>query len=222
MTNLFGSPALINRGRPRTGPSSGVKLPTLRRVISAGAPVPASGDRAVHEHARRRACRSSRPTGRPRRCRSPPSAATRSWSETRHLTDQGRGVCVGRPVPGMEVRVIPITDEPIPTLDEATVPAAGRDRRDRGQRAGRDARRTSAARGDGAGEDRATRTGRLWHRMGDVGYLDEHGRLWFCGRKSHRVVTPHGTLFTDPVRGGVQHGHPACSARPWSASARRA
>jgi len=35
--------------------------------------------------------------------------------------------------------------------------------------------------------------------MGDVGYIDELGRLWFCGRKSHRVVTQHGTLFTDMV-----------------------
>jgi olefin beta-lactone synthetase len=35
--------------------------------------------------------------------------------------------------------------------------------------------------------------------MGDVGYLDARGRLWFCGRKAHRVVTPHGTLFTDMV-----------------------
>jgi len=35
--------------------------------------------------------------------------------------------------------------------------------------------------------------------MGDVGYRDDRGRLWFCGRKSHRVVTPHGTLFTDMV-----------------------
>jgi acyl-CoA synthetase (AMP-forming)/AMP-acid ligase II len=35
--------------------------------------------------------------------------------------------------------------------------------------------------------------------MGDVGYIDDRGRLWFCGRKSHRVVTPHGTLFTDMV-----------------------
>jgi acyl-coenzyme A synthetase/AMP-(fatty) acid ligase len=34
--------------------------------------------------------------------------------------------------------------------------------------------------------------------MGDVGYLDERCRLWFCGRKSHRVVTPDGTLFTIP------------------------
>jgi acyl-CoA synthetase (AMP-forming)/AMP-acid ligase II len=41
--------------------------------------------------------------------------------------------------------------------------------------------------------------GRLWHRMGDLGYFDESDRLWFCGRKSHRVETPRGTLFTDQV-----------------------
>jgi len=39
----------------------------------------------------------------------------------------------------------------------------------------------------------------VFHRMGDVGYVDDRGRLWFCGRKSHRVVTQNGTLFTDMV-----------------------
>jgi len=41
--------------------------------------------------------------------------------------------------------------------------------------------------------------------MGDVGYLepappnDPRGqRFWFCGRKSHRVITAAGTLFTIP------------------------
>jgi acyl-CoA synthetase (AMP-forming)/AMP-acid ligase II len=34
--------------------------------------------------------------------------------------------------------------------------------------------------------------------MGDVGKWDEQGRLWFCGRKSHRVVTGSETLFTIP------------------------
>jgi len=44
--------------------------------------------------------------------------------------------------------------------------------------------------------DRAS--GHVWHRMGDTGYLDAEGRLWFCGRKAERVVTPSGTLFTEP------------------------
>ncbi|MCC8191084.1 MAG: AMP-binding protein, partial [Planctomycetes bacterium] len=39
---------------------------------------------------------------------------------------------------------------------------------------------------------------RFWHRMGDVGYRDEKGRLWFCGRKAHRVRTAGGDLFTIP------------------------
>jgi len=37
-----------------------------------------------------------------------------------------------------------------------------------------------------------------WSTLGDVGYLDESGRLWFCGRKAHRVVTATQTLFTVP------------------------
>ena len=36
----------------------------------------------------------------------------------------------------------------------------------------------------------------FWHRMGDVGYFDDGGRLWFCGRKAHRVETPAGRLLS--------------------------
>lgn len=36
----------------------------------------------------------------------------------------------------------------------------------------------------------------FYHRMGDLGYMDEKGKLWFCGRKSHRVITESETLFT--------------------------
>jgi len=36
----------------------------------------------------------------------------------------------------------------------------------------------------------------FWHRMGDVGYRDEHGKLWFCGRKAHMVETAEGPMFT--------------------------
>ena len=35
--------------------------------------------------------------------------------------------------------------------------------------------------------------------MGDLGYFDAEGRLWFCGRKSHRVETADGPLYTEQV-----------------------
>ena len=34
------------------------------------------------------------------------------------------------------------------------------------------------------------------HRMGDLGYLDEQGLLWMCGRKAHRVVTSKQVFFS--------------------------
>jgi acyl-CoA synthetase (AMP-forming)/AMP-acid ligase II len=49
--------------------------------------------------------------------------------------------------------------------------------------------------------------GAIQHRMGDLGYLDASGRLWFVGRKAHRVVTPGGPLDTIPCE-GVFNTHP--------------
>ena len=40
--------------------------------------------------------------------------------------------------------------------------------------------------------------GGFWLRMGDLGFLDEQGGLWFCGRKAHRVWDANGT-FLDTV-----------------------
>jgi acyl-CoA synthetase (AMP-forming)/AMP-acid ligase II len=120
-------------------------------------------------------------------------------SETRQLTEQGKGVCVGRAVAGMEVRVIRITDEPIPEWDDALLAPPG----EVGEFVVRGSvvTRQYYNRPDATklAKIRDPKTGEVLHRMGDVGYLDDRGRLWFCGRKAHRVVTPHGTLFTDMV-----------------------
>jgi acyl-coenzyme A synthetase/AMP-(fatty) acid ligase len=43
--------------------------------------------------------------------------------------------------------------------------------------------------------------------MGDLGYFDDRGRLWYCGRKSHRVITKAATLFTEPCE-NVFNTHP--------------
>ncbi len=44
--------------------------------------------------------------------------------------------------------------------------------------------------------------------MGDVGYLDDQQRFWYCGRKSHRVQLKHQTLFTEPCESLINR-HPS-------------
>ena len=47
---------------------------------------------------------------------------------------------------------------------------------------------------------------RVWHRIGDLGYFDENGWLWFCGRKAERVVTKNKVYYTDCCEGVInQH-----------------
>jgi acyl-CoA synthetase (AMP-forming)/AMP-acid ligase II len=195
VTNLFGSPALINRVG-RYGADHGVKLPTLRRVISAGAPVPA---KVIERFTTMLppGVQVFTPYGATEALPVANFGSDTILSETRHRTDQGKGVCVGFPVPGMQVRVIPNTDDPMPKLDEAACLPPGA--------IGEFAVSGPVVTAEYFGRPEATAlakmhdsAGRLWHRMGDVGYLDREGRLWFCGRKSQRVVTPEETLFTIP------------------------
>jgi olefin beta-lactone synthetase len=126
--------------------------------------------------------------------------------ETAALTAKGRGVCVGRPAAGMEVAVIRITDERIPEWRDALRVGPGEIgeivvkgpvvTREYFRRPEADA---AAKIADGAG---------VRHRMGDLGYLDDGGRLWFCGRKAHRVRIEGGELYTVPVE-GIFNSHPA-------------
>jgi acyl-CoA synthetase (AMP-forming)/AMP-acid ligase II len=205
VTNLFGSPALIRRVG-QYGTEHGIKLPTLRRVISAGAPVPAA---AVECFASLLAdgVQFHTPYGATEALPVATVGSREILGDTRRRTGEGGGVCVGRPVTGMCAKIIRISDEPIPAwsddlelpqgdIGEIAVqgPVVTRSYYNRPQS-------TALAKiVDAAGD--------FWHRMGDVGYLDEQGRLWFCGRKSQRVVTPAGTLFTIPCE-GVFNTHPA-------------
>ena len=110
-----------------------------------------------------------------------------------------QGACLGRPVAEMEVRVIAIEDQPIPSLAAATAVPLG----EPGEIIVRGPVVTRAY--DALPEATAaakipdpSAPGAVWHRMGDCGRLDEAGRLWFLGRKAERVVTAGGTLFTEP------------------------
>lgn len=116
----------------------------------------------------------------------------------------GAGTWVGHPLPGVELRVIPIDDGPVETWAETRVLPAGQV----GEIVVRSEVTTQGyfRRPDDDARSKVRDHGRLWHRMGDVGYLDDDG-LWFCGRKKHRVTTKDGVLF--PVRGeAILNQHP--------------
>ena len=204
-TNLFGSPALLRRVGP-AGAARGLKIPTLRRVVTAGAPASA---RVLGEFARllEPPAEIFTPYGATEALPIASIGSTEILEETRFQTDRGAGVCVGRPVEGIEVRIIRIDDEPIPSwsddfeVSDGTVgeiivagPVVTREYFQR-PKATALAKITDPARGT------------FFHRMGDLGYRDDRGRLWFCGRKSHRVVLLDTTLYTICCE-GVFNAHP--------------
>ncbi len=194
ITNSFGSPALWNTVS-RYCLDQKVQLPTLKRILMAGAPVPGnllerfdrilSKDALIHT-----------PYGAtealPVAALSHREIIDETWQKTR----EGKGTCVGQAVDGLILKIIKISDEAIEqwhdslelpdgTIGEVVVQGPWVTRQY-------------------FNLENATRLAKIcdgenfWHRMGDVGYMDEQNRLWFCGRKSHRVQTADGTLFTIP------------------------
>ncbi len=195
VTNMFGSPAVIRRMGEATITAP---LASLKRAISAGAPASAH-DLERFSKLLPDSVQVFTPYGATESLPVANMGSREILTETRALTEQGQGVCVGRPVEGMHVRVIAITDEPIAEWDESLCLPAG----EVGEFVVRGPVVTTAYYNRPEATKLAkildAKTGETLHRMGDVGYLDERGRLWFCGRKSHRVVTPQGTLFTDRI-----------------------
>ncbi len=192
VTHMFGSPALLNRVG-RYGQDHGVKLPTLRRVITAGAPMPPDTlerfgsmlDDDVQVFT---------PYGA---TESLPVASIGSHEilrETAAATHQGKGTCVGRPLGDVTLKIIRITDEPIATWSDDCLAGPG----EIGEIAvkGPIVSREYIARPEANRLAKILEGEDVWHRIGDVGYVDESGRVWFCGRKAHRVISADRTRFT--------------------------
>jgi acyl-CoA synthetase (AMP-forming)/AMP-acid ligase II len=199
VTTMFGSPALIRRVA-LYGNQHGVKLPTLKRAISAGAPVAATTleqfNRLLPEDAR-----IFTPYGATEALPVCTIDSQKILEQTRHLTDRGQGVCVGHPVPGVALEIIAVTDDPIPQLvPEFAVPDGHiGEIIVSGEQVTRSYFNREQSTQLAKIEDPANN--RFFHRMGDLGYRDEEGRIWFCGRKAHRVITAGETLFTIPCEG---------------------
>ena len=119
-----------------------------------------------------------------------------------------RGACVGRPVRGVDVRIIAISDGPIAALAPAGELPNGTvgEIIVRGPVVTKEYDAMPEATAGAKIADAAT-PGGVWHRMGDCGCIDGDGRLWYLGRKAERVDTSAGVLFTEPCE-QVFRAHP--------------
>lgn len=115
-------------------------------------------------------------------------------TETAKLTAEGKGHCVGYPVEKADIRIIHVIDAPIEKWEDALALPDG----EIGEITVSGPMVTPVY----EGLPEATRNAKIYHadgtirhRMGDLGYRDTQGRIWFCGRKTHRVITEQGTLY---------------------------
>ncbi len=199
VTRMFGSPALLDT-LSRYGEAHGIRLPSLSQVTSAGAPVPPA------VVARMQAMLPDdgeiwTPYGATE-CLPVAVIEGRELRATRDATERGAGTCVGRPVAGNTVRVIAIDDAPIADWSDAHELRSGAV----GEItvAGPSATDSYHARPEATAQAKIRETladgsTRIVHRMGDLGWFDDDGRRWFCGRKSQRVETAGGPLYTEQV-----------------------
>lgn len=126
--------------------------------------------------------------------------------QTADATRQGAGTCVGSPFPSITWQVIAIDDGPLADIGDCHPLGPG----EIGELmvAGPVVTRRYVTREDQNSLHKVRHGDRIWHRMGDVGYLDSENRFWYCGRKSQRVQAASGTLFTEPCE-AIINTHPA-------------
>ena len=201
----FGSPALWNKV-VRWAEQRGVKkpFPTLKLILSAGAPVPANTlERLrglIHEDGE-----IVTPYGATEALPLASIESREVISQTGPASAKGKGTCVGTRFEGVEWKVIEISDDPIQCLDDVKVLDVGKI----GELlvTGPMVTKEYVVRADQNAIHKVVDGDQVWHRMGDVGYLDDYDRFWFCGRKAHRVKTENRTLYTIPCE-AIFNAHP--------------
>ncbi len=204
VTYSFGSPAIWNVVS-RYCLNKGITLPTIKKILMAGAPVPwdlikrvksiMGHDSEIHT-----------PYGATESLPVSSMKGSEILNETWEKTRTGHGTCVGRPLPGIEIKIISISDDPLESWDKVQVLPVGK--------IGEIVVRGDVVTRAYYNNNRENRLSKIrdgetqWHRIGDLGYMDDQGRLWFCGRKAHRVITTYGTLFTIPCE-AIFNEHPS-------------
>ena len=202
VTNSFGSPALWIK-IARYCERKSITFPTIRRILMAGAPVPPAlmaKMRAIIPNGEIHT-----PYGATEALPVSSISATEVLEQTAVRTQKGEGTCVGRPLPNVLVRIVEPTDGPIATIEKVVDLPEGSIGEIIVQGA-------SVTRGydylpEADADSKIVDGAELWHRMGDMGWLDDSERLWFCGRKIERVMTEVGAMYTDCCE-AVFNAHP--------------
>ena len=211
VTQTFGSPAIWDRVG-RYCRQHGIRLPTVRRVLSAGAPVPAEvlrrmkavihPDGEIHtpygatEALPVASISAAEVLGDQNRLASAGTADNQNRLASAGTADKtrcGAGVCVGRNFPGIRWKVIRIVDGQIGSIDQIEELPTG----EIGELIvqGPVVTREYCTRVESNALGKIPDGELVWHRMGDTGYLDNQRRFWFCGRVAHRVLTADGPMY---------------------------
>ena len=184
-TTAFASP-VVWANLIRHSQGKDLKLPSLKRILTAGAPIPAMMHRGVREWVKP-GVQLFTPYGATESLPVTSIGSDEVLNETWERTSQGHGTCVGRAFDGISIRLIRITDAPIPEWNESDCVLGG----EIGEividgpvvsPGYKECPKANAL-------AKIQYEGRILHRIGDLGYFDEIDRLWFCGRKSHGIWT---------------------------------
>ncbi|MBB1272094.1 olefin beta-lactone synthetase [Psychromonas sp. SR45-3] len=185
-SNLFANPALLDV-LGQAGQKQQHTLSSIKRVISAGAPASLdainlfsrmlSGDAEVINSY---GATESLPISK---------IGSQQLLTTTNITEQGGGICVGHAIEHVDIKIIKNTEQNINTWHQQLILAPF----EIGEIVVKGPQVSAAY----YHRQQATKQAKIKdgngvrHRMGDLGYLDDQGKLWMCGRKAHQVLSNH-------------------------------
>lgn len=202
ITSGFASPIVWER-LSRHCVAKGHQLPSLKRAFSGGAPIPFKMVERLGAVMPQGVMHT--PYGATEVTPISTIDAKEIEQETARLSSVGHGVCVGRVVPGLSVKIIRIDDKPLPHWMDVDELAAGKvgEIVVRGPlvspRYHNDPVNTALSKIEADDENKGDTHQSTWHRTGDTGYFDKQGRLWFCGRIKHIVHAQGKRYFSVPI-----------------------
>ncbi|MAZ47946.1 MAG: hypothetical protein CME65_05245 [Halobacteriovoraceae bacterium] len=118
---------------------------------------------------------------------------------------EGEGICVGAPLRGVDLKIMRMNPNAVDNFDDWEELNSG----EIGEIvvSSKNVTKNYYKNVDATSRAKIFDGQRIWHRMGDVGYLDSQGRLWFCGRQKHVVFDGKDYFFPAQIE-SVFNQHP--------------